>query len=184
MTTNTRIQPIERATNKTWEEWLKFMDGIDAKNLTHHQIATKVHEQLTGAVDNPGWWAQSVAVAYEQHIGRRMPGQGPDGTFQTSVSKATKLDMKKLMDTWAEFAAKDTEILGLVTAPVRVSGTDKRITWRTKAADGSSVIITSEPKTDGSASIIATQMGLQTSELNAQAKARWASILDRFLAVL
>ena len=39
MATNSRIKPIERAANRTWDEWLKFMDGIDAKNLSHHEIA-------------------------------------------------------------------------------------------------------------------------------------------------
>jgi hypothetical protein len=66
MKTNPRIKPVERATNRTWDEWLKFMDGIDAKSLNHHEIATKVLEELDGKIDNIGWWAQAVTVAYEQ----------------------------------------------------------------------------------------------------------------------
>ena len=181
MVANSRIKAVERATNRTWDEWLQFMNGIGAKNLSHHEIATKVLEELDGKVDNLGWWAQSVTVAYEQYTGHRIPGQRPDGTFQTSVSKVTKLGMQALMDKWVDFAAGDQDVLDVIAGDVRVSGTDKRITWRTKAHDGSDIRITSEPKKDGTASIIATQMGLQTNELNLEAKSNWSSIFQRFL---
>lgn len=181
MTANSRIKAAERATNRTWDEWLQFMDSIDAKNLSHHEIATKVLETLDGKVDSPAWWAQSVTVAYEQQIGRRIPGQRPDGTFQTSVSKSTRLAMQELMDKWVNFAANDEAVLALIAGTPRVSGTDRRITWRTKAHDGSDIRITSEPRKDGTASIIAVQMGLQTEELNNEAKANWSAILQRFL---
>jgi hypothetical protein len=68
----------------------------------------------------------------------------------------------------------------LIAAGARVSGTDKRITWRTKGRDGSDIRVTSEPKKDGTASIIAVLMGLKTNELSSEAKATWASILQRF----
>jgi hypothetical protein len=184
MATNSRIKAIERTTKRTWDEWLQFMEGIDAKNLSHHAIATKVLEELDGKIDNIGWWGQSVTVAYEQYIGRSIPGQRPDGTFQTSVSKATKLGMQELMDKWVKFAAGDQDVLAIIAEDARVSGTENRITWRTKARDGSDVRVTSEPKKGGTASIIAVQMGLETNELNLEAKAKWSSILQRFLEVL
>lgn len=179
--TNPRIKPIERTTHRTWDEWLAFMDSIDAKNLNHHAIATKVFEQLQGKVENVGWWAQSVTVAYEQHIGRRIPGQQPDGTFQTSVSRATPLDMQALIQAWTTFAAQDKVVLGIITGQPRVSGTDKRITWRAKAADGSRVVIMSEPKAGGTAAIVVQHTGLQTLELSNDLKATWATVLRRFL---
>jgi hypothetical protein len=181
MTTNSRIQAAERATNRTWDAWLRFMDEIGAQNLSHHDIATKVLEELDGKMDNPAWWAQSVTVAYEQYMDRRIPGQRPDGTFQTSVSKATKLGMQELMDKWVDFAAGDQDVRSIIAGDPRVSGTDKRITWRTKGHDGSDIRITSEPKKDDTASIIAVQMGLQTNDLNQAAKSNWSSILERFV---
>lgn len=180
MTTNPRIPPIERATNRTWSEWLHFLDNIDAKNLDHHQIATRVLEELDGKIDSPAWWAQSVSVAYEQYIGRRLPGQRPDGTFQMSVSKSTTLGMQELMDKWTAFAATDQEVLALIGA-ARVSGTDKRITWRARAKDDSAITVISEPKANGRASIIAQHIGLPTPEQNNEARAKWQIILTRFL---
>ncbi|GAA4445270.1 hypothetical protein GCM10023170_023890 [Phytohabitans houttuyneae] len=185
MAENSRIKPVERATNRTWDEWLKFMDDIDAKSLDHHAIAVKVFEELDGKIDNLGWWTQAVTVAYEQYIGRRIPGQRPDGTFQTQQSKATKLSMKELMDRWVAFAEKDRDVQGIVEGDLKVSGTENRITWRTKAKDGSAVTITSEPnKKNGTASLVMLQMGLATYELNVEAKERWAAIMKRFLAAI
>ncbi len=127
MTTNSRIKAVERAANRTWDEWLLFMDSIGAKKFSHHEIAIKVLEELDGKVDNLGWWAQSVMVAYEQYSGHRIPGQRPDGTFQTSVSKATKLGMKDLMDKWVVFAAEDKDVLATMAGDAKVSGTEKRV---------------------------------------------------------
>jgi hypothetical protein len=47
--------------------------------------------------------------------------------------------------------------------------------------DGSSVIVTSEPKKNGTASIVATQIGLPTLESNDEARERWMTLLRRFL---
>ena len=182
MAANARIKPVERATNRSWDEWLRFMDGIDAANLDHHQIALKVYEELDGTLEQLGWWTQAVTVAYEQYIGRRIPGQRPDGTFQTSVSRSTSLGMDELMEKWTIFAAEDESVQAIVATDPRVSGTDRRITWRTKAGDGSSVVVTSEPKKNGTASIVMTQIGVPSPEANEEARLRWESIVRRFLA--
>ena len=182
MATNPRIAPVERATHRTWDEWLRFMDGIGARDLDHKAIALRVYEELDGTIDRVGWWTQAVTVAYEQHIGRRVPGQRPDGTFQTSVSRATKFGMTELMDRWCAFAATDEAVRGIVVEDgLKVSGTERRITWRTKARDGSSVVVTSEPKRDGTASLVATQIGVPTLESNDEARARWTDVVTRFL---
>lgn len=182
MAVNSRIAPVERATNRTWDEWLRFMDGIGARDLDHHAIALAVHAELEGTVEPLGWWAQAVTVAYEQHIGRRVPGQRPDGTFQTSVSRSTTFGMQELMDRWETFAADDETVRSIVVGDLKVSGTDKRITWRTRAHDGSSVVVTAEPRPGGTASLVATQIGVPTLEGNAEARARWTDVVGRFLA--
>ena len=180
--TNPRIEPVERATQRAWDEWLRFMDAHDARNLDHKQIALKVYEELDGTIESLGWWTQAVTVAYEQYIGRRVPGQRPDGTFQTSVSKSTTLGMDDLMAKWKRFAADNPAVQGIVGAgAARTSGTDRRLTWRVKAQDGTSVIVTSEPKKNGTASIVATQMGLPTLESNEEARRQWTATLKRFL---
>lgn len=136
MATNARIGPVERATNRTWDQWLQVVAAIGAEEL--------------------------------------------DGTFQTSVSRSTALGMHELMESWTAFAARDETVRGIVVGSPRVSGTDRRTTWRTKAGDGSSVV-TSEPKRTGTASIVATQIGLPTPEANDEARQRWSAVVERFL---
>lgn len=179
-----RIKPVERATGRSWDEWLEFLNALGAKDLSHAAIAEKVQDELDGKIDNPGWWAQSVTVTYEQHIGRRVPGQRSDGTFEMSVSRATPLGMQDLLDRWAEFAAADREVLDLIAGDVRVSGTDKRVSWRAKAKDGSAVQVTSEPKKNGTASLIATHTKLSSHELSSELREKWGSIMERFVALL
>lgn len=183
MATNSRIKPVERATNRTWDDWLQFMNDIDAAQLDHKQIALKVFEELEGTTVEPlGWWTQAVTVAYEQYIGRRIPGQRPDGTFQASVSKSTPFGMADLMERWKHFADTDETVQAIVFhGDIRVSGTDRRITWRTKTRQGSSVIVTSEPKKNGTASIVAAEIGLPTLEANYHARQQWAKTVKRFL---
>ena len=177
-----RVESIERATGRTWSAWLEFMDRIGAHALDHARIAAAVEQDLQGVVDNPAWWAQGVTVAYEQHAGRRVPGQRPDGTFEFNVSKATRLDMHALMEAWVGFAAQDDEVLRFVAEEPRRSGTDKRLYWRGKAPDGSNVQVSSEPKKNGSASLVATQTGVASQERAEDAKVAWRAILERFIA--
>jgi hypothetical protein len=181
MATNARIGPVERATNRTWDQWLQFMAAIGAEELDHRQIALRVYEELDCTVEQLGWWTQAVTVAYEQYTGRRIPGQGPDGTFRTSVSRSTALGVHELMESWTAFAARDETVRGIVVGSPRASGTDRRTTWRTKAGDGSSVVVTSEPERTGTASIVATRIGLPTPEADDEARQRWSAVVERFL---
>ena len=184
MISPSRIEPIENQTKRSWSDWVEFLDGAGGQDLDHQAIALLATEELEGKLDNPGWWAQSVAVAYEQHIGRRMPGQQADGTFQASVSRSTKLPMQELMDQWVEFAEKEKDVQAIVADEVRQSGTEKRLSWRTKGAEGVSIVVQSEPKKNGTASIVVQLMGLPSAELNQDAKQRWQAIVERFIAGL
>ena len=184
MATNSRIEAVERATGRSWDDWLAYFDTIGATKLSHHEIATALISELDGKVDNLGWWAQATAVAYEQHVGRRVSGQRPDGTFQTSVSRSTPLSMNALMQAWTDFAAADQAVLERIVGEVRVSGTQNRITWRAKARDAESIIVISEPKKDGTAALVVQVLGTPTLEANVEAKDAWAEITTRFFAGL
>lgn len=184
MATSSRVQAVERTTGRSWDDWLDLLTRLGAEDLTHHEIATAVLLELDGTIENPAWWAQSVTVAYEQHIGRRLPGQRPDGTFQTSVSRSTALGMQPLMSAWTSYAAADETVRGLVAGEPRVSGTENRITWRAKGHDGESVVVISEPKKNGSASLVVQHLGSPTPERNDEVKDRWKMIIADFVATL
>jgi len=181
VTTTSKIEAIERATGRAWDDWLAWFDSIGAADLDHHTIATHLLTELEGLVDNLGWWAQATANTYEHFIGRRVPGQQPDGTFRLSVSRATTLAMQQLIDDWTRFAASDTAVLALLAAEPRVSGTEKRISWRARGAGETAITVISEPKGE-TASIVVQHGGLASPEVAAETKATWLAAVDRFLA--
>jgi len=182
MTAAARVISIERATEIAWVDWLSFMHGIGAHEMSHHAIATQVLEKLEGQIENPAWWAQSITVAYEQDIGRRLPGQRPDGTFQTSVSKVTGQSMNSLIGTWTTFAESDDDVQRLIASEPRVSGTEKRITWRAKGANGAAINVLCEPKKGDTSRLIVQVIGQNTVDENEAARVMWAGIVARFLA--
>lgn len=184
MTAPMRHDSIERGTGKSWDDWLSFLEASGASQLEHAEIADLVARELTGTIENADWWAQSVTVAFEQAIGRRLPGQRSDGTFQVSVSRATALSMESLFEARIAFAGRDERVLAMVADEPRTSGTAKRINWRTRDVEGKAITVTSEPKKNGTASLIVQLVGLPTVEANAAARSAWSDILERFVASL
>ncbi|MBO0921161.1 hypothetical protein J1G42_10025 [Cellulomonas sp. zg-ZUI222] len=181
---NRRIEQLERATGRTWDAWLGLLGSWGAARPDHGTIAGRVTAEMEGTTPSAAWWARSVTVAYEQHIGRRLPGQRSDGTFQTSVSRATPWDMTDLMAAWTRFATEDDEVRDCVVGEPRVSGTERRITWRARSREGWPVAVTSEPRGGATATLVATQTGLPTPAAKDEARDRWVAVLDRFVTTV
>lgn len=182
MATHSRIQAFERATGRDWDDVLAFLERIGAADLGHKEIALALEAELAGSVENAGWWAQGGTIAYEQLIGRRVPGQASDGTFRAGVTRSTSLGMRALMDAWSTFASQDDAVRALVQGEPRTSGTEKRLTWRTKSPDGGGVVVTSEPKEDGTATLGVELTGLASPEVADQGKRHWTEIIEGFIA--
>ena len=45
------VKPIEDHSAKSWKEWVKKLDSMDARNLKHKDIAI-----LTRQLMENGWW--------------------------------------------------------------------------------------------------------------------------------
>lgn len=154
MTKPSNIAIIENATGITWEEWVLRLSSLDADKKTHPEIAEQAYKILKPLQKeiNIGWWAQNITVAYEQHIGRRQPGQQRDGTYEVSVSKTFALPASKVMKLWSATVLKHEDFNGLVLAgEPRSSVTEKWLNWRADLSDGSKLVVgipnTSHPKT-------------------------------------
>ena len=88
---------IEKGTARSWQDWLAFLEEIGADRLSHKEIA----ERVAATGDASGWWSQSIAVAYEQRIGRRRPGQRSDGTYQASASRTIPGTRDEALVAWS-----------------------------------------------------------------------------------
>lgn len=183
------IDALVRATSIAWEDWTARLDAAGGKELDHRALAehalAAIREQ--GGCSNPEWWAQMTAVAYEQHIGRRLPGQRGDGTFDANASRTVPgtLDEAhaRVCEVFASALAEDGSAWALQGEP-RTSATPKWRYWRADFTDGTSVALTVNDKkvADGAAPKATVALGhakLPSPEAVTEAKAFWKGVLGR-----
>lgn len=174
MTKATNIEAIENETGKSWNEWLAFFDKIGAKDLSHKDIALKVHESGWAG----DWWAQAVTVAYEQHIGRRLPGQDSDGSFTVSVTKTYSGDLDETLAAWRKVADTHSEFNGTKLAkPVEVSKTEKWRYWRANLADNSKAVVYISKKSEDKCLLAIQHERLSSSAAVETWRAYWKEFL-------
>ncbi|HVM30411.1 MAG TPA: hypothetical protein VM305_06540 [Candidatus Limnocylindrales bacterium] len=81
-------QTLADRTGRPWEAWLSELESWGAADKAHALIARWLVEEH--GVD--GWWAQTLTVRYEKHIGRRVLGQRGNvftaGTSRTIAAPA------------------------------------------------------------------------------------------------
>lgn len=169
---------IEKATNKSWQEWLKILDNMGAKDLSHKEIARQLYDELDGKVENHGWWAQGITVAYEQQIGRRVPGQRSDGSFEVSVNKTLNGSMDEAFGAWLELLDQQTDFNGVkLIGEASTSETVKWRNWRATLVDGTKVVVGINQKTPDKANLGLAHQKLHNS---GQAEA-WRMFWKEFL---
>ena len=180
-TTPRTADAIAAATGISWPDWAAWLDAHDAPSLEHAEIASLAHGRMTAGdrsdVANAAWWAQGVAVAYEQQIGRRLPGERQDGTFYVSASRTVPVDPATAMDAWVAQVG-DRAVLAERTpaGPPRTSSTPRRAYWRIGFTDGSSLQLAVEQAPTGSR-LTATHEGLASPEEREAARVVWKATL-------
>lgn len=181
MVTSQNTAAIARATGRPWDAWLEELDGAGAREMDHPQITGLAIARMPESLDNPGWWAQGVAVAYEQHHGMRVPGQTSDGMFQASASKTFRGTRDEAWAAWTELVADREEFngVGLAQAPT-TSETPKWRYWRVSLEDGTRVSVGVTPKGDERATV-----GLEHAKLGSPEEIdRWKPFWKALLAEL
>lgn len=169
---------IERATGRPWSSWRRILEDGGAASADHAGLARIALEAMDGSVENPGWWAQSVAVAYEQDTGRRVKGQVADGTFEVSATRTLPGTMDEVFESWLAHSQGLTEIGGTQIADgPRETGTAKRRHWRIDLADGTRAAVSAEGKGEGKAFLSATHTKLPSAEQRERWRAVWKDLL-------
>lgn len=126
-------EAVKKATGKSWAEWLKVLDMIDATKMTHKEIAAWIYGKKLAT----GWWSQMVTVGYEQARGMREKYQksGAKG-YSVSVTATINTPLKKLYN-----AVADEKFRKLwLREKLEVSSTTKEKSFNAKWKDGSKVI--------------------------------------------
>lgn len=170
MTRAIDIAAVERGTGRAWRDWLAFLERIGARHLPHKEIARRVRDDCGVG----GWWAQSIAVAYEQDIGRRAPGQQCDGGFQVSVNKTCPGSMDAVLARWQAAMDGRKRLAGVaITRGADVSRTDKWCYWRCRLADGSRVSVGIGNRQPGKAVLGLGHEGIGSPQAAARWRAFW-----------
>ncbi|GAA3704862.1 hypothetical protein GCM10022377_18140 [Zhihengliuella alba] len=180
------VAAIEKASGRSWADWVALLDEAGAREEPHPRIAELALERLDVANGNNGWWAQSVAVAYEQHVGRRLPGQRPDGTFDASVSRTVAGRRDEVARRWSDLAAAGlAEVRAGAPGPLgagpegepRTSATDRRAYWRLDLDDGTRAAVSFEDKGADRVLVTATHTRIPAPDGVASRKAAWRELL-------
>ena len=87
-------ESILRATGRKPEQWYNLIQDAGLSESSHKEIA----EYLSGFPEVSFWWAQTLTVEYEKHIGRRVLGQTAGGNFQIGVSRTLNVPLAELWE--------------------------------------------------------------------------------------
>jgi uncharacterized protein YndB with AHSA1/START domain len=170
-------EAVQKATGKTWAQWLTLLDGDDAAKMTHAQIAMHLYEKY----HCPDWWCQMVTVGYEQARGRREKHQKPDG-FSISGSKTLAVPLATAFTAWTDETRRQRWLPG-VAFTVRKATANKslRITW----TDGTtSVEVNFYAKGEKKSQVSVQHNKLPDAKRAEEMKAYWAAALERLKAVV
>lgn len=179
MTKPSSIETIETATGIAWEQWVRLIDSWGGRELSHTDIAGKVYKELEGKVESAGWWSQGVTVAYEQHIGRRVPGQRIDGSFEFSISKTFDASKEATFDTVVDKMEGVSDFRGVALSNTRTSITPVRSYWKCDLADGTKLTYAVEERSEGKATLVVTHAQLPDETSRDMWRDYWKDFITR-----
>lgn len=178
MVKSSNTAAIASATGRPWEEWIALLDREGARELKHTAIARLTLQHMPESVEQREWWAQSAAVAYEQHTGLRVPGQSCDGDFQLSTSKTVAGDKDSALDAWVALAGDREEFGGVaVESEPSTSSSEKWRYWRVPLADGTRVALNFSDKAVGKCTVGLVHTKLDSAEAIAYWRPVWKDLL-------
>lgn len=174
----TNTAAIATATGRPWSEWVELLEEGGARELNHTAIAALARELMPATTERQEWWAQGVAVAYEQHAGLRVPGQSCDGDFQLSTTRTVDGDMDTALGAWDAVVGAREEFGGVpVDGEVSTSSTERWRYWRVPLADDSRVAVNITDKAPGRATVGLVHSKLDSAEAIEQWRPVWKSLL-------
>lgn len=169
------IKAIEDHTGKSWDQWMALFEQIAAARLSRKEIAQKLDDM--GAAGD--WWAQMATAAYEQHIGRRVPGQDCDGRFAVSVNKTMAGDLDGALSRWLALVAGREEFsdVGVARGP-ETSQSEKWRYWRCGLADGTRIAVNISMKSPAKAALSVQHEKLESADAVEHWRAYWKDFIS------
>ncbi len=157
---------LVQRTGRTWGAWFALLDAWGAADRPHPEIA----RWLSTEHGVPDWWTQEVTVGYEMAIGRRRPGERPDG-FSVTASKTVAVPVERLYEAFLDEGLRGR---WLSDASLRLRTATPPRTARFDWEDGSSRLAIGFTAKGESRSVVAIQHErLPDAEAAERMKAFW-----------
>ncbi len=168
---------MERATGKRHAEWFALLDAWGATDHGHTEIARWLSE--THGV--PGWWTQSVTVAYERARGMRARHEMRDG-FTVGATRTIGVTAEAAL---AAFTNATLRRQWLPDAPMQPRPTRAALTARFDWSDPPSrLVVTVVAKGPDKALVSVGHEQLPDAETGERLKTSWRGWLGTLKAVL
>lgn len=171
------VPAIERATKRSWDDWMRVFTEAGATQLPHPEIAQIARAAMPHDLKNPDWWAQGTAIAFEQQSGLRVPGQSSTGDFRVSASRTVSLGRDAAIEAWVATHDGRSDHLGHARGAPRSSRTAKRSFWRFPLEGAGTVEIAAFPKSDDKVTLTVSHTGLVTGDRIEDWRSHWKSLL-------
>lgn len=157
---------MARSTGRTHAEWFGLLDAWGATERRHADIARWLAEEH----GVPGWWTQSITVAYERARGMRATHQMSDG-FSVGVTRTIGVVPEAALAAFTEPAVRERWLPGVDVRrrPTRAEGT-ARFDWPDPP---SRLVVTVGPKDTGRTVVSVQHERLPDADAAARAKAAW-----------
>jgi hypothetical protein len=172
-----RDEAIQAKTGKTWQQWTRALDAVDAHTMPHRDIAQYVHDTY----DISGWWSQAITVGYERIRGLRDIGQRRGGGYEASKSKTFPVPVARLYRAFATTAKRRRWLPDPLTIRKATEPKSMRIAW----PDGSNVEVYFVTKGAGKSQVAVQHRRLSSRPDADTMKAYWGErleVLGRLLA--
>jgi hypothetical protein len=166
---------VKKQTGRSWAEWVKVLDGVQAAEKPHREIT-----QYVSSLGTPDWWTQMVTVGYERIRGLRDKGQRRGGGYEATKSRTFAVPIKKL---YAAFANARTRKRWLpATIKVKSASPNKRM--RIALDDGTTVEFGFLPKGERKSAVALAHSKLPDKAAAEKMKSWWAERLDALGEIL
>ena len=165
---------VKKQTGRDWRAWVRELDGVDAAQKPHREIARYV-----SSIGTPDWWSQMVTVGYERIRGLRARGQRRDGGYEANKSRTFAVPVSKLFDAFTKPRSRGRWLPGV---EVRSETPLKRVRLRMK--DGTVVEAGFMAKGDGKSAVAIQHSKLPDAPAAARMKTWWGERFDALRELL
>lgn len=168
---------VRAKTGRTWSEWVRTLDAIDAVALPHREIARRLGNEHGLS----GWWSQTVTVGYERIRGLRDVGQRRGGGYDVNKSKTFAVPVSELYRACADDRVRGAWMRG-VSPAVRTATENRSI--RLEWEDGTRVALSFTEKGESKSVVSIQHAGLPDRETADAVRGWWTERIDDLAAAL